>query len=71
MKKFLTDVKSFVTITMTILLGIMVIVPLARGQEIPKEVLVMFCTDMGMIFTFFFTKKKETNGKDDSNAEDN
>ena len=52
MKKALTDVKSFVTIVMTIAMVIVLFTPM----EINKEVLMLFSTSYGAIITYFFTR---------------
>lgn len=56
LKKALDDVKSFVTIIMTMGLIAMLLIP---GINPPKEVLALYCTSYGAIITYFFTKKKE------------
>ncbi len=49
----LIDVKSFVTLGLTIcLMGL-----LFSGVEPSKEVLALFCTSYGSIVTYFFTRK--------------
>lgn len=49
----LIDVKSFVTLGLTIcLMGL-----LFSGVEPSKEVLALFCTSYGAIITYFFTRK--------------
>lgn len=54
MKKAWDDVKSFVTIILTIGLVIMLLVPSVNP---PKEVLALYCTSYGSIMTYFFTRK--------------
>lgn len=56
MKKIWTDVKSFVTIAMTIALIALLIFPI----DPPKELLALFCTSYGSVITYFFTKKTST-----------
>ena len=51
----LIDLKSIVTLAMTIAL----IVLLFTVEEPNKEVLALFCTSYGSIITYFFTKKTE------------
>ena len=58
MKKALTDVKSFVTIVMTIAMGTILFVP----KDINKEVLMLFSTSYGAIITYFFTRKNDNKG---------
>ena len=54
MKKAWDDVKSFVTIILTIGLVIMLLIPSVNP---PKEVLALYCTSYGSIMTYFFTRK--------------
>lgn len=61
MKKGLTDVKSFVTITMTMGLLALLLVP---GINPPTEIVALYCTSYGAIITYFFTK-------DDKKGNDN
>ena len=51
----LIDVKSIVTLLMTIAL----VVLLFTNVEINKELLMLFSTSYGAVITYFFTKKKE------------
>lgn len=59
MKKGLSDVKSFVTIIMTIGLIVLLLVP---GINPPTEIVALYCTSYGAIITYFFTRndKKES-----------
>lgn len=56
MKKAWSDVKSFVTVTMTLGLVALLFVP---HLEPPKEILALYCTSYGSIMTYFFTRKDE------------
>ncbi len=56
MKKAWEDVKSFVTIIMTI--GLIVLL-LAPNINPPKEILALYCTSYGAIITYFFTRKEQ------------
>ena len=56
MKKAWTDLKSFVTVIMTIAMVLLLFVPI----EVNKEVLMLFSTSYGSIMTYFFNKKKES-----------
>ncbi len=56
MKKAWTDVKSFVTIIMTI--GLIVLL-LAPNINPPKEILALYCTSYGSVITYFFTREKK------------
>lgn len=51
----LIDVKSIVTLLMTIALVLLMFVNI----EINKELLMLFSTSYGAVITYFFTKKKE------------
>lgn len=52
-KKAWSDVKSFVTIIMTIGLIILLLFP---GINPPTEIVALYCTSYGSIITYFFTK---------------
>lgn len=54
MKKAWSDVKSFVTIIMTIAMVILLFAPI----EVNREVLTIFSATYGSVMTYFFTKKK-------------
>lgn len=51
----LIDLKSIVTLIMTVALVIM----LFSDSEPGKEVLALFCTSYGAITTYFFTRKSD------------
>ena len=53
MKKALSDVKSFVTILMTIAMVTLIFIPF----EINKEVLMLFSSTYGAVITYYFTRK--------------
>ena len=53
-KKAWNDVKSFVTIIMTIGLIVLLLVP---GINPPSEIVALYCTSYGAIITYFFTRK--------------
>lgn len=55
----LIDVKSIVTITMTLALIALLFTPV----EPPKEVLALFCTSYGATITYFFTRNINTQDK--------
>ncbi|CDC61110.1 unknown [Clostridium sp. CAG:417] len=55
MKKAWDDLKSFVTVIMTLAMVVLLFVPL----EVNKEVLMLFSTSYGAVMTYFFNKKKE------------
>lgn len=59
MKKAWSDVKSFVTVIMTIAMVILLFAPI----EVNKEVLTIFSATYGSVMTYFFTKKKQTDNE--------
>lgn len=64
MKKAWSDVKSFVTVIMTIAMVILLFAPI----EVNREVLTIFSATYGSVMTYFFTKKKKSD--DDFNIEE-
>lgn len=56
MKKAWTDLKSFVTVIMTIAMFILLFIP----YNINKEVLMLFSTSYGSVMAHFFNRKKES-----------
>ena len=57
MKKAWSDLKSFVTVIMTIAMVVLLFIP----YEVNKEVLMLFSTSYGAIMTYFFNKKDKNN----------
>lgn len=55
MIKALKDVKSFVTIVMTIGLMVLLLIP---NINPPKEIVALYCTSYGSVITYFFTRKE-------------
>ncbi len=55
----LIDVKSIVTLVMTVSL----VVSMFSNIEINKELLMLFSTSYGAVITYFFTRKKEKNNE--------
>ena len=55
MKKAWDDLKSFVTVIMTLAMVVLLFIPF----EVNKEVLMLFSTSYGAVMTYFFNKKKE------------
>lgn len=55
----LIDVKSIVTLVMTISLVVLMFINI----EINKELLMLFSTSYGAVITYFFTRKKEKNNE--------
>lgn len=65
MKKAWDDVKSFVTVVMTLGLVALLFIP---NLNPPTEIIALYCTSYGSIMTYFFTKK-ESADKTAENAE--
>lgn len=55
MKKAWSDLKSFVTVVMTLAMVVLLFLP----YDVNKEVLMLFSTSYGAIMTYFFNRKKE------------
>jgi Na+/pantothenate symporter len=64
MKKAWEDVKSFVTVVMTLGLVALLFIP---NLNPPTEIIALYCTSYGSIMTYFFTKKN--NGEIEENSE--
>lgn len=60
MKKALNDVKSFVTIAMTVGLMVLLLVP---NVNPPTEIVALYCTSYGAVITYFFTRKDSGNNE--------
>lgn len=58
MKKAIDDVKSFVTVVMTLGLVALLFIP---NLNPPKEIIALYCTSYGSIMTYFFTRKDNDN----------
>jgi len=56
MKKAWNDLKSFVTVSMTIAMIALLFYP----YNINKEVLMLFSSSYGAVMTYFFNRKKES-----------
>lgn len=56
MKKAIDDVKSFVTIIMTLGLICLLFIP---NLNPPKEIVALYCTSYGSILTYYFNRKEE------------
>ena len=61
----LIDVKSIVTLLMTIALVVLMFVNI----DINKELLMLFSTSYGAVITYFFTKKKENKDENKESEE--
>lgn len=55
MKKAWSDLKSFVTVIMTIAMVVLLFIP----YDVNKEVLMLFSTSYGAIMTYFFNRDKK------------
>lgn len=64
MKKAWNDVKSFVTITMTIGLMVLLLVP---NVNPPTEIVALYCTSYGAVITYFFTRNEKKGDNNDNN----
>ncbi len=60
MKKAWSDVKSFVTIVMTVGLMVLLLVPSVNP---PTEIVALYCTSYGAVITYFFTRKDSGNNE--------
>lgn len=58
MRKAWEDVKSFVTVLMTIALVVLLFAPI----EVNKEVLMIFSASYGSVMTYFFNRKTTEEG---------
>lgn len=56
MKKLWEDVKSCITIVMTLGLVALLFMP---NLEPPKEILALYCTSYGSILAYYFNKRDE------------
>lgn len=62
MKKGWEDVKSFMTIIMTIGLMALLFIPEINP---PKEILALYCTSYGSILTYYFNRKEKEEEKNE------
>lgn len=58
------DLKSFVTVAMIIILGIIVLADLL-GATLTDNVLILFTNLVTAVFTYYFTKKDEKEEQDE------
>lgn len=61
MKKALDDVKSCVTIIFAIAVVLLLFIALFKSETIFETVFLLFTNLCSAVFTYFFTKKKDTN----------
>jgi hypothetical protein len=64
MKQFWNDLKSFVTIMMIILLFVVVIANLF-GKVLADNLLILVTNLITAVFTYYFTKKENSEGSND------
>lgn len=62
MRKAWDDVKSFVTVVMTLGLVALLFVP---NLNPPTEIVALYCTSYGSITTYFFTRKDKEEKKEE------
>ena len=63
MRKAWNDVKSFVTIVMTIGLMVLLLVP---NVNPPTEIVALYCTSYGAVITYFFTRNEKKGDNNDN-----
>jgi len=59
MKKAWSDLKSFVTVTMIILLFVIVVANLL-GAKLEENILILVTNLITAVFTYYFTKREKT-----------
>ena len=63
MQKALTDLKSFVTVAMIILLFVIVVANLC-GATVADNLLILVTNLITAVFTYYFTKKENKEGEE-------
>ena len=58
MKKAINDLKSFVTVWLMLLLGVIVVANLA-GLHLDDPILLLFTNTLTAVVTYYFTKKED------------
>lgn len=61
MKKGIDDVKSYVTILFATALVVLLFIAVFKSENIFETVFLLFTNLCTAVFTYFFTKKKDTN----------
>lgn len=61
MKKVIDDVKSYVTILFATALVALLFIAVFKSENIFETVFLLFTNLCTAVFTYFFTKKKDTN----------
>ena len=67
MKKAWDDVKSFVTVVMTLGLVALLFIP---NLNPPTEIIALYCTSYGSIMTYFFTRKNDEKNTENETTND-
>jgi hypothetical protein len=60
-KKAIDDVKSYVTILFATALVVLLFIALFKSENMFETVFLLFTNLCTAVFTYFFTKKKDTN----------
>lgn len=58
MKKAINDLKSFVTVWLMFLLGVIIVANLA-GLHLDDPILLLFTNTLTAVITYYFTKKED------------
>lgn len=66
MKKAFTDVKSFVTILFAVALVALLFIAVMKSESMFETVFLLFTNLCTAVFTYFFTKKKESDSNDNN-----
>ena len=69
MKKAIEDVKSFVTILFAIALVALLFIAVFKSESIFETVFLLFTNLCTAVFTYFFTKRKETKSENINESE--
>lgn len=57
MKKAWSDLKSFVTVALTLCLIVILIVNILTGKTVEDNLLLLFTNILTAVFTYYFTRK--------------
>ena len=68
MKQAWTDLKSFVTISMVLLLFVIVIANLC-GMQLDQTILLLVTNSITMVLTYYFTRPKKSTDENPENTE--
>ncbi len=64
MKKGIDDVKSYVTILFATALVVLLFIAVFKGENIFETVFLLFTNLCTAVFTYFFTRKKDSTNKE-------